>query len=262
MTSKSRPWIFIRGLGRHALHWDPFLREFKRHFPQDEVELLDLRGNGTLSHSPSCLSIPENMRDLRSRSELLKKHGSVYLMTISLGSMIGVEWARTFPQEIAGLVTINTSDRGTSPFYERMKPKNYLRILGVMGHAPSNQDIERTILEMTTQDPKYKKELMQSFAKIPPTTRSNFVRQLIAASRYEFPDHKPKTEILMLCSDGDQLVSSECTKRIAQMWTLKPHVHPTAGHDLPLEAPEWICQEVENWLRQTDHNKAERLSLI
>lgn len=248
MSDETRKWVFIRGLGRHALHWDPFAREFQKTFPQDEIEFLELRGNGTLAHSPSCLSIPDNVRDLRSRSDLLKKNGSVYLMTMSLGSMIGVEWAHLFPQEISGLVTINTSDRGTSSFFERMKPHNYLRVFNVIGKAPTNEDIERTILKMTTQDPNHHEELVQKFSKIPATTRMNYVRQLIAAGTYEFPDHKPKTEILMLCSEGDQLVSSECTKRIAQMWTLKPHVHPSAGHDLPLEAPEWICQEIRNWL--------------
>jgi pimeloyl-[acyl-carrier protein] methyl ester esterase len=31
------------------------------------------------------------------------------------------------------------------------------------------------------------------------------------------------------------------------MWTLKPLVHPQAGHDLPLEDPQWVCDQLKNW---------------
>jgi pimeloyl-ACP methyl ester carboxylesterase len=248
MGTESRKWIFIRGLGRHALHWAPFADEFKTFFPNDEIEFLDLRGNGTLAHSPSFLNIPDNVRDLRSRSKLLKKYGSIHIMSISLGSMVGVEWARTFPQEIEGLVAINTSDRGSSSFYQRMRPQNYLGILQILARSPSNEDIENYILKMTVRNPEHKKAWAQEFAKTPPTTRTNFLRQLIAAGSYLFPDHKPKTEVLLLCSEGDQLVNPACTKNIAEMWTLKPHIHPTAGHDIPLEDPTWVCREIQNWL--------------
>lgn len=248
MKKETRKWIFIRGLARHSGHWGPFVDQFKNTFPEDEIELLDLRGNGQLAHSPSCTSIADNVRDLRARSKWIKAGHAVHLMTISLGSMIGTEWATLFPQEISGLVTINTSDKGNSSFFERMRPQNYLRIVHILKNPKDAPMIENEILQMTTNHLEHINEWAIDFSKLPKTSTSNFFRQIFAASQYEFPEHKPKTEVLILCSEGDQLVNPICTKRIAEMWTLKAHVHPTAGHDLTLEDPAWACQEIKNWL--------------
>lgn len=244
----SRKWIFLRGLGRHSAHWGPFLQEFKKHFPKDQIELLDLRGNGSLAHSPSYLSIQENVRDLRSRSQWIQEGEKVHLMTISLGSMVATEWARLFPDEISGFVAMNTSDRGTSSFFERMKPANYLLLLQMLAVPRKGSWIENQILRLTTNILSQLDPVAQEFSEWKSTTRLNFLRQLVAAGTYEFPRQKPKTEILLLCSDGDKLVNSGCTKKIAEMWTMKAHIHPTAGHDISLDAPDWICEEIKNWL--------------
>lgn len=244
----SRNWIFLRGLGRHSAHWNPFLQEFRKHFPEDRVELLDLRGNGSLWHSPSYLSVAENVRDLRGRSRWIQQGERVHLMTISLGSMVGVEWARRFPEEIAGLVTINTSDRGSSPFFERMRPANYLFFLQMLAKQRNEAWVEDQILDLTTKLLSQRASIRQEFAGWKTTTRINLLKQILAAGTYEFPQQKPKTEILLLCSEGDRLVDSKCTKNIAEMWTLKAHVHSKAGHDLTLDAPDWVCEEIKNWL--------------
>lgn len=249
MSSPSRKWIFLRGLGRHSLHWGPFVESFKNTFPQDEIELLDLRGNGRLSHSPSCLTIADNVRDLRSRSKILQKGDKVFLMTISLGSMIAADWATKYPDEIAGFVAVNTSDRGNSSFFERLRPANYLRLLMMLPKLNKSLEIEKQILNLTTNSFADKDKWAESFLKLPATSRLNFARQLVAAGTFEFPIHKPRTEVLLLCSEGDRLVHPQCTKRIAEMWVLKAQTHPHAGHDLPTEDPAWVCGQIENWLK-------------
>lgn len=249
-SNQPRKWIFLRGLARHSGHWGPFVDHFKKFFPHDEIEFLDLRGNGILAHSPSCLSIAENVRDLRSRSQFVHSGQPVNLMTISLGSMVGVEWARMFPEEIESLVTVNTSDKGTSRLHERMRPQNLKAFIQILGNSKTNPLVEKQILQMTTNGELEGGEgdWAKNFATMGSTTRTNFMRQLVAAGTYKFPQQKPKTDILMLCSEGDQLVNPICSKRIAQMWTLNPHIHPTAGHDIPLQEPDWVCSEIKHWL--------------
>lgn len=247
MKSPTRNWIFIRGLARHSGHWAHFVLEFRKHFPEDQIELLDLRGNGTLAQSPSCLSIADNVRDLRSRSSLLKKEKSIYLMTISLGSMIGVEWSRLFPDEVAGLITINTSDRGSSRFFERMRPHNYKSLLKIFSNPKASALVEEPIQTEKSISEEDKFKLV--------TSRTNFIRQLIAAGSYHFPKQKPKPDILMLCSEKDLLVNPVCSHKIADMWELEVRSHPTAGHDLPLEDAPWICSEIQKWskFRHSEH---------
>lgn len=156
-----RNWIFLRGLARHSAHWGSFLEIFKKRFPHDQIELLDLRGNGTLAHSPSWLSVEENVRDLRSRSQFLKQGKPIHLMSISLGSMVATEWSRKFPEEVDGLILMNTSDRGTASFFHRMRLRNIRRFMMIFGNPLSNHNrnlmTEKQILEMTTNMPELEK---------------------------------------------------------------------------------------------------------
>jgi pimeloyl-ACP methyl ester carboxylesterase len=246
----SRHWVFIRGLGRHTEHWGSFIGEFRKQFPEDQIELMNLRGNGDLAHSPSLSSIGDNVRDLRARSQFLRDEHPLHLLTISMGSMVGIEWAHQFPHEIAGLVTINTSDKGSSSFIERLRPQNYQYFLSLLLRGATPLNIETEILKITTNLLPDRKHWAEIFAKTPATTRSNWLRQLWAASSYRFPEHKPRTEILLLASEKDRLVNPICTQNIAEMWALKPHLHPNAGHDLPLDDGAWVCQEIHNWLSQ------------
>ncbi len=250
----SRHWIFLRGLGRHSLHWGPFIEQFRTQFPEDHIEFLNLRGNGELAHSPSLTSISNNVRDIRARSLFLRDEKPLYLLSVSMGAMVGIEWAHQYPQEIAGLVTINTSDRGSSNFFERLRPWNYQHLLKFLISTSHGDPLlfEREILKITTGPSVDRERWAQIFAKAPITTRSNWLRQLWAARSYRFPEHKPRTEVLLLAGAKDRLVNPICTKNVAQMWALKPHIHPTAGHDLPLEDGNWICQEIRNWLAQQE----------
>lgn len=244
----TRNWIFLRGLGRHSAHWGHFIDEFQKRFPQDQIEMMDLRGNGEFAHSPSFTSIEDNVRDLRSRSRFLREKGeNLYLMAISMGAMVATEWAHQHPEEIAGLVLINTSDKGSSNFFERLRPANYQNFLNLLVARAHSIRLEKEILQITTNEIPNREQWAEKFAGLPVTLKSNWLKQLWAASSYRFPDHKPKTEVLLLASRKDRLVSSTCTENIAHMWALKPHMHPTAGHDLPLEDGAWICQEIQNW---------------
>jgi len=246
--SGHRSWIFLRGLGRNSDHWGPFLEIFKKQFPEDEIELLDLRGNGTLAHSPSYLDIKNNVRDLRARSKFVQEGREINLLSISMGAMVAVAWAHEYGDEVDELVLINTSERGTSKFWQRLQPKTYPRLAKILASGKTSEEIEFEILKMTSHlalaD---KKKWAQVFQNSPSTTRTNFMKQVIAASLYEFPRHKPKTDVLILNSAKDDLVSSSCSQNIADLWHLKIQTHPTAGHDLPLDAPEWICNEITRW---------------
>ena len=115
--------------------------------------------------------------------------------------------------------------------------------------APSPLRREEEILKITVNDPARRGDWASVFAQAPETSSKNWVRQLRAAGTYHFPENKPKTEVLLLASRQDHLVNPVCTQNIAEMWGLTAHLHPTAGHDLPLEDGAWICDEIRKWLQ-------------
>lgn len=245
--NKMRYWIFIRGLARSSEHWGPFVDQFKKTFPEDHIELIDLAGNGSRSNEPSFLSIEENVTDLINRSRTVKETEQYHIMSISLGSMVAAEWARQYPQNVASITMINTSEKGSSHFFERMHPRNYLSVLrGVLG-SPSALEFETEISRLTTtRGPQAYIEWIEKFSRVPRTTGRNIIRQLWAASKYQLKDKKPIEKVLIFNSLGDRLVNPICSQNIANKWKDALFFsHPSAGHDLPLEEPEWLSSLVK-----------------
>ena len=239
-----RRWVFIRGLARHAGHWGPFVKAFQNAFPSDDFEMLDTRGNGTECHVPSYLSIEENVRDLRLRSKLLKQ-GPVHLLSISLGAMMAIEWESKQPQEVAALVCINTSDSSHSHFYERLRPGNYQKMLQLPRHLKDPKKMEQIIMQMVAPHCPEAEFWVDEFAKFPTTSMKNLLRQLYAATHFKLPLTPPHCSSRILIGQGDNFVSPKCSERIAKMWGIEPIYHPTAGHDISLEDPHWVCEQIK-----------------
>ena len=58
---------------------------------------------------------------------------------------------------------------------------------------------------------------------------------------------------LVLAATGDRLVSYHCSEAIARRLGLAIQVHrgegnEAAGHDLPIDAPDWVCSRMNEWL--------------
>lgn len=53
--------------------------------------------------------------------------------------------------------------------------------------------------------------------------------------------------MLLLAGAADQLVDPESSRRLAQCWRAPLRLHPTAGHDLPLDARQWVAAQVASW---------------
>jgi hypothetical protein len=42
-------------------------------------------------------------------------------------------------------------------------------------------------------------------------------------------------------------VDYRCSLKLAQTWGGDYRQHETAGHDLPLDEPEWLAQVIKQW---------------
>ncbi|MHB1114686.1 MAG: alpha/beta fold hydrolase, partial [Acidovorax defluvii] len=146
-------WILLRGLTREAAHWGAFAGDFQTALPQAKVVALDLPGNGQLHALPSPLTVQGMVAACRAE---LARQGVLppfHLFAMSLGAMVATEWARTAPEEISGCVLVNTSFRPFSPFFHRLRPRNYAALLGLALRPPSADAIERTVWRLTSNAP-------------------------------------------------------------------------------------------------------------
>jgi pimeloyl-ACP methyl ester carboxylesterase len=53
---------------------------------------------------------------------------------------------------------------------------------------------------------------------------------------------------LLLASQTDHLVNVICSTTLAQRWQCALHLHPSAGHDLPLDDGDWVITHIHRWL--------------
>jgi pimeloyl-ACP methyl ester carboxylesterase len=259
MTPSASPgtWVLLRGLTREAAHWGSFPAVLSQAVPGARVVLLDLPGNGALHHQRSPTSIAALLAACRAE---LTRRGDVspfYLLAMSMGAMVAAEWARTAPQELAGAVLVNTSMRPFSPFFQRLRPRNYGSLLRLAWPGPSSRQIEQTVLQLTSNRADAHAPVVSDWVAVRqqrPVSTGNALRQLLAAARYRYGEgnnpRPPTVPVLLLASAQDGLVSAACSLAIAQAWGAALALHPQAGHDLPLDDPQWVAAQVRDWLDQ------------
>jgi pimeloyl-ACP methyl ester carboxylesterase len=243
-------WFLIRGLVREAAHWGAFLPAFSAAFPDAEVHCLDIPGNGRHHQVPTPLTVPGMMEVMRAEARSVTS-GPVYLFALSLGGMVALEWAHQHPDELAGIVLGNTSFGGFSPFYRRLRPQAWLPIVrGSLSRDPVEK--QRALLGVTSSRVDVHAATASDWAEVDrlrPVARKNAFRQIVAASRYRPNLSPPAVPHLILCGLGDRLVDPQCSYAIQRGWAGVLEAHPTAGHDLTLDAGPWVIDRIAHWRR-------------
>lgn len=239
----SDKWVFVRGLGRGQGHWGLFRRLVLDSIGAENVEFLDLKGNGQRYDEISFTSISDFMEDLRFYSRLLKEGQKVNLVALSLGGMVCAEWAHQYPDEVASLTMVSSSS-AESPFYHRFNLRSVpLLFKGAIG---TMREREKCILEVVANSAQRRDEEFADFVEYStkyPLKISNFFRQIKAASGYRMPS-KMRVSIKLIGSYGDRLVSPACTIHLAKLWNLEPVMHSWGGHDLGVDDPRWLFEQL------------------
>ncbi|ROH91877.1 alpha/beta hydrolase [Stagnimonas aquatica] len=247
------PWILLRGLMRDQRHWGDFPALFQAQFPGARLLTPDLPGNGQRNREESPARV-EAMADLY-RTEL-RRQGIAppyRLFGMSLGAMVAVAWSSAYPAEVESCVLSNTSLRPVSPFYHRLRPVAYPLLLRQTLREPSPAAAERAVLDLTSRHHERTRQqlpIWTEWRRSHPVSRANGLRQLGAAIRFRAPASAPAVPLLLLCGAGDRLVSPRCSQALAALWRAPLRVHPSAGHDLPLDDGEWVAQQIGDWERQ------------
>ncbi|HYA76470.1 MAG TPA: alpha/beta hydrolase [Burkholderiaceae bacterium] len=246
-------WVFLRGLTREGRHWGEFVQTFRSQLPEANVVAIDLPGNGRLNRTKSPWSVEEIAAHCRRQLVEQGLSPPYYLLAMSLGAMVAVAWAQRHPDELLGCVLINTSLRPLSPFYRRLRFRNYPTLLALALRAPTAPGREQAILAMTSSGQPTHDDVLPrwcAYARENPVSRTNGLRQLLAAATYRAPRTKPRPPLLVLASAGDTLVDPRCSQQLAASWQCELRQHPRAGHDLALDDGPWVAAQVRSWLER------------
>lgn len=251
--------FLMRGLVREAAHWGEFRDAVAAAFPGSNVYCLECLGCGRYwrERTPSSIGeiVERSRRDLleaAARPEAQGKRAAIF--AVSLGGMIAFEWLRRYPQDFWRAVLGNTSLRTLSPFAERLRPACYPTIVRALATRDPLAR-ERAILSLISNAPDRREDVARRWAEIGaarPVSTGNFLRQLVAAARYAPPLERPATPVLLLNGRGDRLVSPRASERVSRALGFPLRVHPDAGHDLALDAPEWVIAQLREFFSAGD----------
>ena len=246
------PWVLLRGLTREAGHWGPLPALLAERLPGTRILTLDLPGAGERHAMRSPTSIRATMEDCRAQLQALGVT-RCHLLAMSLGAMVAVEWAHRHPQEVASAVLVNTSLRPFSAWHQRLRPRHYPALLGVLWPWRDAHAREAVVLRLTSRrrfTSAQKMAVVDAWVALRerhPVSTANALRQLLAAARYRAPTQAPGVPLLVVVGAGDGLVEPACSHRFALAWQLPIRTHPSAGHDLALDDPAWLAEEVTAW---------------
>ncbi len=244
-------WVLLRGLARERGHWGDLPDTLARAMPGADVTALDLPGNGALHALASPRAVADMAEHARGQWRQRGVDTPVHLLAMSLGGMVAIDWATRYPKEIAAAVLVNTSAGGVQPFYRRLKPGAWWPLLRAVWPGTGAEERERTIARLTTRthvDASAAPAAWLALRAAHPVHTLNALRQMMAALRYRAPAAPPAARVLLLASARDRLVDPRCSHSLALAWGASVAEHPTAGHDLALDEPDWVSRTIANWL--------------
>lgn len=243
--------VILRGLIRGKRHWGHYLDEFQDTLPDFKIISFDIPGNGTRYKEKSFTNMHDNILDLRAKlKEIVQENDEVHICALSLGGMIAMDWIQHFPEDFKSAILVNTSFNKVSPLFSRLQFKALLTFLKIGMHKDPYK--REKIIYSLVSNSEPKEDLIKYWAQLEsenPVSAANAIRQIFAGMKFS-PQNTTKLPIptYVLSGKGDRLCSSRCSQDTAKKWSLKLDQHPTGGHELQNDDPEWFFSKVKTWL--------------
>ncbi len=237
-------FVLIRGLLREARHWGEFTGSLQQQFLRATISTPDIPGNGQMHQTTSPKTIANMTEALRKQ---INTNQPIRLIALSMGGMIAMDWMTRYPDEVEVAILINTSARTLSPFYHRLRWMVYPQVIQMIFHSAAQKEAD--ILSLTSNRHQHDNKLLESWQQWQrqnPVSTDSARNQFLAAAKFSITD-KPQQPILIVTSRADRLVDYRCSRKLAQTWQTGYMQNETAGHDLPLDEPEWLAGAIRQW---------------
>jgi pimeloyl-ACP methyl ester carboxylesterase len=238
-------WLLLRGLLRDARHWGDFPSVLEARLGAAPF-CLDHAGVGSQLGFPAPTTVAGMTEHLRARFVAQKNTGERWgLLGVSLGGMVALDWLHRHPEDFERGVLVNTSAADVGLPWERLRYERAADLYRCT--VGTHEERERTILRMTTRlegaalDERAAHWTRLAYERpVPPDVGA---RQVAAATRFRLPPRLSVPTLVML-GRADRLVHPAISERISRKLRLPLAEHPDGGHDLPVDDPHWVADQL------------------
>ena len=200
------------------------------------------------NNSKSPLEINKYVQDLRHDWLRLKETnpGPWGVVGISMGGMMALDWCDKFCDDFKNCILINTSTSDTAPVHRRISFEAISTFSKLLFNK-DNREREAKALSLTVKMKELPDHLLDAYAGFfedKSLNRLNFIRQVFAASHFKLPQ-SVEASTLVLAGKQDKLAHFECSVEISKKLSAPLELHELAGHDLPIDDPDWIIEMIK-----------------
>ena len=241
-------WVLLKGMKQTSSHWVDVPDLLAERLAGGPVHTFDLPGTG-IWHEQEVPWTIDAMAD-QVREQWLPHADDAEnwgILGLSMGGMVAMSWAHRHHHDFDALVVGNTSTRDVGAVHERLYWRSWRQLARVVRARPLPRR-ERMVLDLICASyPDVSRDMLARhythLAETQPFGASSFIRQLVASAQFRVPE-RLDLPVRVLVGEGDRFVSPSCSRRLAKRLGVPLVSHPTAGHDLSLDAPVWLAEEL------------------
>lgn len=227
--------VLLMGLGRHGAHWLDFPEQLAA-AGAGRVVTPDLPGTGQRRGEPPLTDV----MSIAAAVEADLGPAPVHLIGISFGGMVALTLAHRFPERVAGVTVINASSGDVAPPWQRLRLDRV-----AVARVGQPLDRERALAGVLVNDPDRGAVAAARWRDIrtrDPVSPRTLLAHAWAAARFRL--QPVRVPVRVVVGRGDRLVASSCSDRLAARLSVGVVAHPTGGHALFVDAPDWLANQV------------------
>lgn len=248
-------FFLLRGIGREAGHWGETFPGFvRKDYPNAEFIMMDLPGAGKY-HDKAALSTVEKMADFlrEEHLDMIKYHkGKRVIVATSLAGNVALEWVHQYPSDFHGAILLSTSLKGICKDKERVRPEAKKQFVNIF-LTNDVAEREREFLSINSNLNVGNDSLLTAWQEVQrnrPVSKMALLKQTVAGMVYKPAKTPPLVPVLLVGSKADKIVEEACFESVAKAIDADLVLHETAGHGIPIDAPEWLAQVSNTWIEE------------